>query len=207
MLAQPNFKIETQGLRITLKDQQDEGDPFLNVSQAALSSKSGGPLLFSAEGSINEKPFTITSSSGGLSQLIKGIPQWPLAIAVNFPQLLIDVKGHLLFPINSENFSFQVLVKGDSWKDVPFLTEMEFPDLGPFSLTGLLTQIKEGYRVTELKGQWGLNDMAGHLTFMTNVPRPNWLRRCVRKPMNSASSQKPFLPRSARRWLHLDEQC
>jgi hypothetical protein len=172
MLAQPNFKIATQDVRITLKDQQDEGPPFLNVTQAALFSRGGGPLVLSAEGSLKEKPFTITSSSGDLSQLMKGIPQWPLAIAVNLPQLLIDVKGHLLFPINNENFSFQVLLKGDSWKDVPFLTEMEFSDLGPFSLTGLLTQIKEGYRVTELKGQWGPNDMAGHLTFMTNVPRP-----------------------------------
>ncbi|MDH3770227.1 MAG: AsmA family protein, partial [Nitrospirota bacterium] len=166
------FKNGTQDVRITLKDQKDEGKPFLNVTQAALSSRGGGPLLFSAEGSLKEKPFTITSSSGGLNQLIKGIHQWPLSIAVEFPQLSIDLKGHLLFPINSENFSFQVLVKGESWKDAPFLTETEFPDLGPFKLTGQLTQIKEGYRVTELKGQWGPNDMAGDLTFMTNVPRP-----------------------------------
>ena len=172
MLAQPTFKIGTQEMSVTLKNQQVEDEPFLNVTQAALSSRGGGPLLFSAEGSLKEKPFTITSSSGDLSQLMKDIPQWPLAIAVHLPQLLIDVKGHLLFPINNENFSFQVLLKGDSWKDVPFLTDMELSDLGPFSLTGLLTQIKEGYRVTELKGQWGPNDMAGHLTFMTNVSRP-----------------------------------
>jgi uncharacterized protein involved in outer membrane biogenesis len=172
MLTQSTFKIGTQDLRITLNDQQDEREPFLNVTQAALSSKSGGPLLFSAEGSFEEKPFTITSSSGDLSQLIKDIHQWPVAMAIQFPRLLIDLKGHLLFPVNGEDFSFQVLVKGDSWKELPFLTEMEFSDLGPFALTGLLTQIKEGYRVTELKGQWGPNDMAGHLTFMTNGPRP-----------------------------------
>ena len=38
--------------------QQEEGDSFLNVTQATLSSRGGGPLLFSAEGSLKEKPFT-----------------------------------------------------------------------------------------------------------------------------------------------------
>jgi len=44
--------------------------------------------------------------------------------------------------------------------------------LGPFTFTGQLTQFKEGYRLTELKGQWGPNDFAGHATFMTNSLRP-----------------------------------
>ena len=171
MLTQPTFKIGTQDLRIPLNDQQDEGDPFLNVSQAALSSKGGGPLLFSAEGSFKERPFTVTSSSGGLSQLIKDIHQWPLAIAVNFPHLSIDLKGHLLFPINSEDFSFQVSVKGDTSHELSFIPETELSFLGPFTFTGQLTQIKEGYRATELKAQWGPDDMAGHATLMTNGPR------------------------------------
>ncbi|MFA9562180.1 MAG: AsmA-like C-terminal region-containing protein, partial [Nitrospirota bacterium] len=112
MLTQPTFTIGTQDLRIPLHDQQDERETLLNVTQAALSSRGGGPLTFSAEGSFREMPFTITSSSGDLRQLIKEIPQWPLAMAVNFPQLSIDLKGHLLFPLNSEDFSFQVSVKG-----------------------------------------------------------------------------------------------
>ena len=171
MFTQPTFKIKTQDLRIPLHDQQDERETLLNVNQAALSSKSGGPLLFNAEGTFRERPFTIASSSGALSQLIKDIHQWPLAIAVNFPQLSIDLKGHLLFPINSENFSFQVSVKGDTGHELSFIPETELSFLGPFRITSQLTQIKEGYRATELKAQWGPNDMAGHATLMTKGPR------------------------------------
>ena len=171
ILTQPTFKIGTQGLRIPLNDQQDEGETLLNVIQATLSSKSGGPLFFSAQGSFKERPFTIASSSGALRQLIKDIHQWPLAIAVKFPQLSIDLKGHLLFPINSEDFSFQVSVKGDTSHELSFIPETELSFLGPFTFTSQLTQIKEGYRATELKAQWGPNDMAGHAILMTTGPR------------------------------------
>jgi uncharacterized protein involved in outer membrane biogenesis len=188
MLTQPTFKIGAQDLRITLNDQQDEPETLLNVSQATLSSRGGGPLLFSAEGSFKERPFTITSSSGALSQLIKDTHQWPLAIAAKFPTLSIDLKGHLLFPINSENFSFQVLVKGDSSKESSVLSEIELAYLGPLTFTGQLTQIKEGYRATELKGQWGPNDLAGHVTFMTNGPRPK-----VVASLSSESNEIDFL--------------
>lgn len=188
MLAQPNFKIGTQALRVTLKDQQDKTEPFLYVSQATLSSKGGGPLLFSAEGSFKERPFTIASSAGALSQLIKDDQPWPLAIVVNFPQLSIDLKGHLLFPINSENITFQLSVKGDSSHDLSFIPKMGLSYLGPFTLTGQLTQIKDGYRLTELKGQWGPNDLAGHATFMTNGPRPK-----VVASLSSESNEIDFL--------------
>ena len=188
MLAHPNFMIGTQALRVTLKDQQDETEPFLNVSQATLSSKGGGPLLFSAEGSFKERPFTIASSAGALSQLIKDNQPWPLAIVVNFPQLSIDLKGHLLFPINSENFTFQLAVKGDTSHDLSFIPKMRLSYLGPFTFTGQLTQIKDGYRLTELKGQWGPNDLAGHATFMTNGPRPK-----VVASLSSESNEIDFL--------------
>ena len=171
MLTQPTFTIGTQDLRIPLHDQQDERETLLNVTQAALSSRGGSPLSFSAEGSFKERPFTITSSSGDLSQLMKDIHQWPLAIAVEFPHFLIDLKGHLLFPINSEDFSFQVLVKGDTSSESSFFSETKLSFLGPFTFTSQLTQIKEGYRATELKAQWGPNDMAGHATLMTNGSR------------------------------------
>lgn len=171
MLTQPTFKIGTQDLRIPLHDQQDERETLLNVNQAALSSRGGGPLSFSAEGSFKERPFTITSSSGDLSQLMKDIHQWPLAIAVYSPPLSIDLKGPLLLPINGEDFTFQVSVKGDSSKKLSLLSEMELSYLGPFTFTGQLTQIKEGYRATAIKGQWGPNDLAGHATLMTKGPR------------------------------------
>jgi hypothetical protein len=171
MLTQPTFKIGTQDLLIPSSDQPDENEILLSVAQATLISKSGGPLLFSAEGSFKERPFTVRSSSGDLSQLMKDIHQWPLAIAVNFPQLSIDLKGNLLFPINGEDFTFQVSVKGDTSHEFLFIPKTELSYLGPFTFTSQLTQIKEGYRFTELEGQLGPNDMVGHGTLMTNGPR------------------------------------
>jgi len=172
MLTHPTFKITTQDLRVTLKNQQDEDGPFLNITQAALSSRAGGSMLFSAEGSLEEKPFTITSSSGDLSQFTQEIHQWPLAVAVQFPQLSIDLQGHLLFPLNNENFNFQMKIEGDHLENTPLLTDAIPQDLGPLTLTGTLTQIKEGYRLTALQGQLGPNDIAGTLTFVTTGPRP-----------------------------------
>jgi hypothetical protein len=121
MLAQPNFKIATQDVRITLKDQQDEGPPFLNVTQAALFSRGGGPLVLSAEGSLKEKPFTITSSSGDLSQLMKGIPQWPLAIAVNYTSS---------FPSIMRISVFRFCLKGIAGRTCPFLRKWNFQTSG-----------------------------------------------------------------------------
>ena len=172
MLTQPTFTIGTQDLRLAFIHQQDDSETVLSVTQASLSSNGGSPLLFNAEGSLKEKPFTMTSSAGSLKQLLDEIPEWPLAMTVQFPHVLIGLKGHFLFPINQENFNFHVSVKGDSWKELPFLTEMKYPDLGPFTVTGLLTQFQEGYRLAELNGQWGPNDVAGQVTFLTNGPRP-----------------------------------
>lgn len=188
MLSQPTFRVGTQDLRITFNDQHDDSETLLNVSQAVLSSRDGGPLLFSAEGSLKERPFTITSSSGGLSELMKDIDQWPLAIAVQFPNFLVDLKGHLLFPINSENFHFQVLVKGDTSSESSFFSGLELSYLGPYTFTGQLTQIKEGYRATEIQAQWGPNDMTGEVTVMTSGPRLKFVASLI-----SESTEIDFL--------------
>ena len=191
MLAQPSFTIRTQNVRGTFRDRQDEEEPFLQITQAALSSKNGGPLFFNAEGSVEGTPFTITSSSGDLNQLTQEKHQWPLAVAVELPQLSIDVQGHLLFPIDHENFRFQVQVTGDRLDKTPLLADAIPQDLGPLTLTGTLTQIKEGYRMTKLQGQLGPNDISGNFTFMTAGPRPKLIAT-----LNSKSHEFGFLTKN-----------
>lgn len=204
MLAQPTFKIEEKHLQMTSPDENKKSEIVMSVEHAFLSSTAGGPITFTAEGSFQNTPFSITSSSGAIKNLFTDITQWPLAISVNLPKVLIDVSGHINFPLNGEDFHFNVSLKGETLAELNFLWNGTPPDLGPIKLKGVLTQIQEGYTLTDFKTQLGPTDVGGHLSLITTGRRPKlvgkftteisefgFLTRTITESMDS--TDKPIL--------------
>ena len=172
MLAQPTFKIEGKHLQLTSPGENKESEIILSVEQAFLSSTAGGPITFKAEGSFPNTPFSINSSSGAIKDLFTDITQWPLSISVNFPKMLVDLSGHLDFPLNGEDFHFNVLLKGETLPELNFLWNGTPPDLGPMTLKTTLTQIQEGYTLTDLEAEFGPNKVTGDASLITTGRRP-----------------------------------
>ena len=172
MLAQPTFKIEGKHFQITSPSRNEESEIVMSVEHAFLASTAGGPITFTAEGSFKNTPFTIASSTDEIRNLFTDITQWPLSISVNFPKMLVDVSGHINFPLNEKNFRLHVMLKGESFQELKFLGENIPEDLDPFVLNATLTQIQEGYALTDVEAELGPSKVTGDVSLITIGRRP-----------------------------------
>jgi uncharacterized protein involved in outer membrane biogenesis len=126
-----------------------------------------------AEGRFNDNPFTMTASSDKLVSLLEETGDWPLDLSVSTPTLAADLKGNLHLPFNGEDFSFQTLVNGEKLSNLNFLSTTPLPELGPFRVTGLLTQTKTGFSLDEFQGTLAESDISGSVALRTTGVRPH----------------------------------
>jgi len=172
MLTQPTFRIEERYLQITSPGRNEESEIVMSVEHAFLASTAGGPITFTAEGSFKNTPFTIASSTDELRNLFTDMTQWPVSMSVNFPEMLVDISGHINFPLNDENFLFHVLLKGESFQELKFLGDNIPDDLDPLIFNTTLTQIQEGYTLTDVEAVLGPSKVTGDASLITTGRRP-----------------------------------
>ena len=191
MFGRTTFEVTTENFPLTFRSKTEESKNLAKISRAVLFSKKGGPLGFQTQGLLKESPFTISATAGSLRKLFQERDEWPLKIEIALSQVDIQLHGHLLFPLNGEDFRFQVKVEGENMAQEHLLSEFSAAmpeDLGELSLTGALAQTKEGYTFTEVQLQLGPNDVSGDLKLNTTGERPKLVAI-----LNSNSNEFRFL--------------
>ncbi len=175
MLGRTTFEVTTHDVPLVFLSQPDESQVLAKVSNAVLSVEEGGPPELRANGTFNGEPFTIRSQAGYFRRLLKEIDEWPVKIETRFPQVKIDLNGHLLFPLNGEDFRFRMKVEGEnitSTRLLSGLSETMSEELGDVLLIGNVAQTQDGYGFTDVQVKLGPNDVSGNLFLTTTGDRP-----------------------------------
>jgi uncharacterized protein involved in outer membrane biogenesis len=173
ILTHSTFKVEGKDISVTLPGDDHQNERTMVIAKADASVIKGGPLQMTAEGRFNDNPFTMTASSDKLVSLLEETGDWALDLSVNSPILVADLKGNLHLPFNGEDFSFQTLVNGEKLSNLNFLSTTPLPELGPFRVTGLLTQTKTGFSLDEFQGTLAESDISGSVALRTTGVRPH----------------------------------
>jgi uncharacterized protein involved in outer membrane biogenesis len=199
MLNRSTVRVDGEKLSIRFQREADHPVPVRVKTNLKVESVDGGPLLLFAEGELDSTPFRLRSSTGSMMSLLKNTGMWPVKVRFDVPQALVEMNGQLTLPRPAEDFSLQVVVKGNNLRDLNFLTAASLPDAGPLDITGLVTRSPVGYHVTDLKGVLAGSDAQGHVMVLTKGIRPrvrgkltanNLVLGAVKQPLDDSSAQQ-----------------
>ena len=172
LLGGASVNLTGNNIQVMIQRGENELQPLTLRSQLRLNILEGGPVRLDIDGIVQETPFRMTSSMGKVEDLLTGTGLWPLNLRLDMPKGLIHVNGHLHLPHASDEFTLQVLIKGDTIRDLDVLGTSHLPAIGPFELNGLVTRSSVGYHMTNLEGSLAATEVKGHVTVMTQGIRP-----------------------------------
>ncbi|GJL60816.1 MAG: hypothetical protein NPIRA03_36730 [Nitrospirales bacterium] len=172
MLNRSTVRVEGEKLSMRFQREADHPVPVQVKTNLKVESVDGGPLLLYAEGKFDNTPFRLRSSTGSMMSLLKDTGMWPVKVRFDVPQALVELNGQLILPRPGEDFSLEVLVKGNNLRNLNFLTTASLPDVGPLYITGLITKSPVGYHITDLEGSLAGSDVQGHAMVLTKGVRP-----------------------------------
>ncbi len=204
MFGRTTFEVTTHNVPFALLTQPQGSPPLARISKAVLSSEEGGPLELRAKGTLKGEPFTIVSKTGYFRRLFKDVHEWPVRIDAQFPQVDMNLNGHLLFPFNGEDFRFRVKVQGENITPTHLLSglsETMPEEIGELLLTGNLAQTPEGYSFTDAQVKLGPNDVSGNLLFTNMGERPK-----IVATLASESNEFAFLTKELAPSLEPEDQ-
>ena len=172
LLSNATIRVEGDKVQVQFQRGADHSEPVQLSSKIVVDSVEGGPLRLHAEGKFKQTPFQLRSLAGPPSDLLKSTGLWPINVQMDVPQAMVELHGHVQLPFPATEFALQVLVKADNLQNFDELTAANLPDAGPLHLTALVRRSPVGYHVTDLKESLGETAVEGHMTVMTNRPRP-----------------------------------
>ncbi|MFZ1745425.1 MAG: AsmA family protein [Nitrospirales bacterium] len=172
MLNHSTVRVDGENLSVKFHREADHPAPVQVMANMKVETVDGGPLRLYAEGLFDATSFRLRSATGSMMGLLKDRGLWPMNVRLDVPEAVVEVSGHLTLPHPAEEFTLQILMKGNNLRDLNFLTAASLPDTGPLDITGLVTRSPVGYHVTDLEGSLAGSDVSGHVTVLTNGIRP-----------------------------------
>ncbi|HSF11194.1 MAG TPA: AsmA family protein [Nitrospirales bacterium] len=199
MLNHSTVRVDGEKLSVRFHREADHPASVQVMANLKVETVDGGPLRLYVEGVFDTTSFRLRSSTGSMMGLMKDRGLWPMNVRLDLPEAVVEVSGHLTLPHPAQEFTLQVLVKGNNLRDLNFLTAASLPDAGPLDITGLVTRSPVGYHVTDLKGVLAGSDVQGHVMVLTKGIRPrvrgkltanNLVLGAVKQPLDDSSAQQ-----------------
>jgi uncharacterized protein involved in outer membrane biogenesis len=172
MLDRSTLSLESRKLRVEFNRKANDQDPVQILSNLKAESADGGSFRLHADGIFQDTPFKLHSLTGHPGQLRREQGLWPLDVVLEVPHTRLELQGNLPLPPTFDEFTFQVLLKGNNLRDLNFLTASNFPEGGPVSLKAVLTRTPVGFHVTDMEGTLGESRLQSDITVMTKGDRP-----------------------------------
>jgi uncharacterized protein involved in outer membrane biogenesis len=141
--------------------QADEGVEQALVADAKLETVPDRNLRLTLNGEYRRVPVTIAATGGTLVGLTAGREPWPIAVEVRTGDATATVQGTVGAPIGAPTLDFHVELIGDSLNGLNQLLVVEWPGLGPYSLSGRVRLESGVFSVTDLRAKIGSSDLAG----------------------------------------------
>jgi uncharacterized protein involved in outer membrane biogenesis len=176
-------QIEITKGKISYRDQARklalDGDIDLAAGEAA-----GGQqeVKFSAKGTLEDKPLTLSFVGGSVAMLRDSAQPYPLDLEVDYGPTLITVKGKVGDPFTFGNADVQMHLKGQDLADLFPVLGIPAPSTPPYDLKGQLIRTAKEWRLENMQGVIGNSDMSGLV-----VVEPREKRSFLTAKLNSKS--------------------
>jgi hypothetical protein len=174
----PGLKLPTvhsvaiENARLTYRDGvSGTSQTIALTSLSATATDASSPMQIALEGALNDNPIKLAGSVGAVQGLLDDQP-FPIDLTGEGGGATFSVKGEIAKPKSAQGLALALSVQGNSLADLTALTGAPMPPLGPYSLSGQLTDVDGGYEIATLQARMGESDIAGSAGVAMGGARP-----------------------------------
>src|SRR5215510_11625145 len=138
---------------------------------SAESADAASPIALEIVASLNGNPVSATGTVGALSGIIANQPL-PIDLKAQGGGATLAAKGTIAKPAAGKGVAIALSAEGKSLADLTALTGSPLPPLGPYNLSGNLSDVEGGYKIAGLQLKMGGSDIAGDAAIAISGARP-----------------------------------
>jgi len=160
-------RLSMRNIRLSYRDDSSGKEFDLSIDHAEGQGRTGNPMQFSLEGSLNLQPCSLEITGGYLHDLMYGSGTWPLTQgSLNIAGTTLQVSGELNRDKEMMTGFANLSLTGDDIAAFGKVFAVHLPEYGPFSLKGGVTLIPGQLQITglavgafqsELQGDFNVN--------------------------------------------------
>jgi hypothetical protein len=142
--------------RLTYRDGLSDRVYDLILDKATVASGLDSPIELKLKGSYNNKACEVTGAFGRLAELIDPDKPWSVKLKAKTAGSTLKVNGNVTNILNGTGFDITAHVKGKSVPEILKLFNVtDVPDVGPFEVSGRLTDSSGRLAITDLELEAG----------------------------------------------------
>ena len=122
------------------------------------------PLHLSGEGTFRSIPLTLNIEAGTPADLRTPAARWPITFSLQAPDASLTAQGTVALQPRTGDIDLQVALRGERLNRLDPLLGWEMPALGPYELTGRVSNQADGIALKDLRAQLGDSNLAGDVT-------------------------------------------
>ena len=131
------------------------------------------PVRLVASGKFRQVPFTIDATGGRFLDVINGgHGWWPLALEARTPEVTFNVDGNIGLPLGPPLLDVQLTAVGSRLAGLNQLLAVEWPALGPYTLSGRVKAARDQVSINDMKATLGTSDLTADASLRYNQGRP-----------------------------------
>ncbi|MFQ5995765.1 MAG: AsmA family protein [Acidiferrobacterales bacterium] len=172
LLTQGNINASASGVDLAFQRNGSAQPVALHIASIDANARHGGEMRIAADAVYREVPINLVLSGESLSRLMEDRKSWPLTLSARTGKTSLVLKGDVTWPIDTENFTLALALKGESVDQLDPLLKTRLPPYGPYVLSGQLERKSKAFSLSDLDAQIGLSHLKGKLAWSTAGPRP-----------------------------------
>jgi uncharacterized protein involved in outer membrane biogenesis len=141
-------------------------------SFTAKADSASSPIEIALDGSYNDNPITAKGTIGAVGALLAN-QAFPIDVTAEAGGAKIALKGAAAKPMTAEGIAVALSVDGNSLADLNAISGATLPALGPYSLSGNLSNPSGVYKVEQLQLKMGSSSMTGDASVAMGGKKPN----------------------------------
>jgi len=165
-------KISFEDVTITYKNGVTKKTQTVALQKfSAESADAASPIALEIVANLNGNPVSATGIIGALSGIVANQPL-PIDLKGEGGGATVAVKGTIAKPAAGKGIALALTAEGKSLADLTPLAGSPLPPLGPYSLSGNLSDAEGGYKIAGLQLKMGGSDVAGDASIAMSGARP-----------------------------------
>jgi AsmA family protein len=165
-------EIAFEDVTLTYKDGVTKKTQTLALQKfSAASADAASPITVAIVANLNGNPLSATGTIGALSGIAANQPL-PIDLKAQGGGATIAAKGTIAQPASGKGVAIALTAEGSSLADLAPLAGSPLPPLGPYSLSGNLSDVAGGYKIAGLQLKMGGSDIAGDASIAMAGAKP-----------------------------------
>ncbi len=168
ILQNLQFKIHSKGGNYAHRDINSGETLVISIVEAKMAGTPMGKITLDLLGELGKHPLSMSIElEGKRGQKGRTNDKYFVRQKVTVVDTSLEVTGMIVLPYTGKDLSLQCIISGNDLSSLNILSNIDLPQVGPYTLEGLVEVVEEGYRLQNLKFETGASTLTGNMSLNT----------------------------------------